>query len=115
MFTTGTVHSAVHALSLQYLNVTLVNRSQIQPHIRQIKSAIFQPQTGVQNLMTRLDLGIIGKQPFSLVTPKTSFELSKIYLSHISPTWNFTLAETGMTYMHLVACCRTSLRWKGRH
>lgn len=78
---TGTVHSSVHAVSLQHLTVTLFNCSRIQPYIRQTKMAIFQLQTDTQNLMTGLDLAFTGKKHLDLLTAKTLFEL---------PPWHFT-------------------------
>jgi hypothetical protein len=90
-----------HALSLQHLNVTLVNCSRIQHHIRQIKSDIFQLQTGIQNLMTRLDLACTVKQHHILATPNALYELCKIYLPQNFAPCNSTLGWNWMTYTHL--------------
>lgn len=104
---TGTVHSSVHAVSLQHLAVTLFDCSRIQPYIRQTKLAIFQLQTDTQNLMTGLDLAFTGKKHLDLLTAKTLFELPEMYLSQNFHPGISLLAENGN-------CC-TSLTWKGWH
>jgi hypothetical protein len=83
-----------HECLKKKLNVTLVKCLRIQLHIRQIELDIFQLQTGIQNLMTRLDLACMVQQQWILVTANTLYEPYKIHLPQNFPPAISLLAET---------------------
>ena len=103
----------VHAISFQHLNVNLVICLRIQPRIRQTKLDIFQVQTGVQTLMTSLELACMGKQHCSLATPNTLYELHKIYLPQNFPPAVPLCLKLNDLHTSSEICCCTSLRWTG--